>query len=37
MLQASPQKLDLQRLTTDFTLQLGDAALVYAPLRAGDK
>src|SRR4051794_23560949 len=32
MLQASPQKIDLQRLTADLTFQLGEPAFLHAAL-----
>jgi hypothetical protein len=32
LLQAPPQKIDLQRLAADFSLQLSDPAFLLAPL-----
>jgi len=37
MLQASPQKIDLQRLTAHSALQFGEPAVLHAPLPVSGK
>ena len=37
MLQASPQKIDLQRLPADLPFQLGDPSFLHTALSVADK